>query len=135
MIHDQDQHSTKLAEVSGLTNEEDAMVLAAMGYKQELKRTFTKIDVFGIAFSTMGLLPSKASTMSYSIPAGPAVMIWEWFIAGGLIFIVGTSMAELGSSLPTSGGLHLWTHCFLAQEWKNPLCFLVRYSNTMGLFG
>jgi hypothetical protein len=29
------------------------------------------IEVFGIAFSIMGLLPSIASTLAYSIPAGP----------------------------------------------------------------
>lgn len=34
------------------------------------------IEVFGIAFSIMGLLPSIASTLSYSIPAGPVGMVW-----------------------------------------------------------
>jgi hypothetical protein len=28
------------------------------------------LEVFGIAFSIMGLLPSIASTLAYSIPAG-----------------------------------------------------------------
>lgn len=34
------------------------------------------IEVFGIAFSIMGLLPSIASVLAYSIPAGPAGMVW-----------------------------------------------------------
>ena len=59
----------------GLASDEDAAVLAKMGYKQELRRNFTMIEVFGIAFSIMGLLPSIASTLSYSIPAGPAGMV------------------------------------------------------------
>lgn len=49
---------------------------ARLGYKQELRRNFTMVEVFGIAFSIMGLLPSIASTLSYSIPAGPAGMVW-----------------------------------------------------------
>ena len=49
---------------------------AKLGYKQELRRNFTMIEVFGIAFSIMGLLPSIASTLSYSIPAGPVGMVW-----------------------------------------------------------
>lgn len=49
---------------------------AALGYKQELRRNFSMIEVFGIAFSIMGLLPSIASTLTYSIPAGPAGMVW-----------------------------------------------------------
>ncbi|KAK3078358.1 GABA-specific high-affinity permease, partial [Coniosporium uncinatum] len=42
----------------GLASEEDAAVLAKLGYKQELRRSFSMIEVFGIAFSIMGLLPS-----------------------------------------------------------------------------
>ena len=49
---------------------------AKLGYKQELRRNFTMIEVFGIAFSIMGLLPSIASTLVYSIPAGPVGMVW-----------------------------------------------------------
>lgn len=65
---------------------------AKLGYKQELRRNFTMIEVFGIAFSIMGLLPSIASTLAYSIPAGPVGMVWGWFIASAFIFIVGVAM-------------------------------------------
>lgn len=63
-----------------LAGEADADLLAKLGYKQELKRTFTMIEVFGIAFSIMGLLPSIASTLSFSIPAGPVGMVWGFVI-------------------------------------------------------
>ena len=36
-----------------LSSEDDAAVLAKLGYKQELRRNFTMIEVFGIAFSIM----------------------------------------------------------------------------------
>ena len=62
------------------------------------------VEVFGIAFAIMGLLPSIASTLSYSIPAGPVGLVWGWFLASGCIFVVGLAMADLGSSMPTSGG-------------------------------
>ena len=112
------------------------------------------IEVFGIAFSIMGLLPSIASTLSYSIPAGPAGLVWVgppmyehrigrletncdqgWFLASGFIFIVGLAMADLGSAMPTSGGLYWWTHFFASPATRNPLSFLVGYSNTLGLVG
>ena len=136
---------------AGLTNEDDAAVLgrserrfkhtlliesiAKLGYKQELRRNFTMIEIFGIAFSIMGLLPSIASTLAYSIPAGPVGMVWGWFLASGLIFVVGLAMADLGSAMPTSGGLYWWTHYFSSPKTRNPLCFLVGYSNTLGLVG
>jgi len=49
---------------------------AKLGYKQELRRNFTLIEIFGIAFSIMGLLPSIASTLAFSIPAGPVGLVW-----------------------------------------------------------
>lgn len=41
------------------------------------------LEVFGIAFSIMGLLPSIASTLAYSIPAGPVGMVWVSYEAHG----------------------------------------------------
>ncbi len=35
------------------------------------------IEVFGIAFSIMGLLPSIASTLAYSIPSGKSHCWWR----------------------------------------------------------
>jgi amino acid transporter len=61
------------------------------------------IEVFGIAFAIIGLLPSIAATLAYSIPSGPAGMVWSWFLACMFIFIVGLAMADLGSAMPTSG--------------------------------
>ena len=106
-----------------------------MGYKQELKRNFSTLEVFGIAFSIMGLLPSIASTLAFSLPAGPAGMVWSWFVAGGCIFVVGLAMADLGSAMPTTGGLYYWTHYFASPRTRNYLCFLVGYSNSLGLIG
>lgn len=54
----------------------DVEVLAVMGYKQELVRKYSTVQVFAIAFSIMGLVPSIASSLTYSLPAGPAGMVW-----------------------------------------------------------
>ena len=51
----------------------DDALLASLGYKAELKREFTAVEVFGLAFSIIGLLPSIASTLVYSMPAGGPV--------------------------------------------------------------
>ncbi|OCK92283.1 gaba permease [Cenococcum geophilum 1.58] len=127
--------SVAAAAAEGLASEDDAAVLAKLGYKQELRRNFTMIEVFGIAFSIMGLLPSIASTLAYSLPAGPVGLVWGWFVASGFIFIVGLAMADLGSAMPTSGGLYWWTHFFASPKTRNALSFLVGYSNTLGLVG
>ena len=121
------------ADGTDLGSAADAELLAKLGYKQELKRNFSTLEVFGIAFSIMGLLPSIASTLAFSLPAGPAGMIWAWFAACACIFVVGLAMADLGSAMPTSGGLYYWTHYYASPRTRNYLSFLVGYSNSLGL--
>ncbi|KAJ3569587.1 hypothetical protein NP233_g4958 [Leucocoprinus birnbaumii] len=110
----------------------DEALLAELGYKQEFKREFKPLEVFGIAFSIIGLVPSIASVLFYSIPngGGPA-MVWGWLIACTLILTVGMSMAELGSAAPTSGGLYFWTYTLASERWRNLLCWIVGYANTV----
>jgi len=111
----------------------DEQLLATLGYKQEFKRAFTPLEVFGIAFSIIGLMPSIASVLFYSIPngGGPA-MVWGWAVASIFILLVGMSMAELASAAPTSGGLYFWTYSLSSPRWRNLLCWIVGYANTIG---
>lgn len=50
--------------------------IATLGYKQELRRHYSTLQIFAVAFSIMGLLPSIASTLAFSMPAGPVGMVW-----------------------------------------------------------
>ncbi|KAJ7830506.1 amino acid/polyamine transporter I [Mycena olivaceomarginata] len=120
-----DREATRLA---------DEKLLATLGYKQEFKRAFTPLEVFGIAFSIIGLLPSIASVLFYAIPnGGPGPgMVWGWAVASILILFVGMSMAELASAAPTSGGLYFWTYSLSSPRWRNLLCWIVGYANTIG---
>jgi amino acid transporter len=84
----------------------DEALLASLGYKQEFKREFKPLEVFGVAFSIIGLLPSIASVLVYALPnGGPAAMVWGWAVASLGVLAVGISMAELASIAPTSGGV------------------------------
>ncbi|KAL7952520.1 amino acid/polyamine transporter I [Trichoderma compactum] len=84
-------------------------------------------DTQQLAFSIMGLLPFISVILWFSVPAGPVGMVW--FSASTLIFVIGLAImsitADLGSLLLTSG----------AERYKNPLSFLIRYSNTIGFIG
>ncbi|KAJ5667789.1 uncharacterized protein N7477_006359 [Penicillium maclennaniae] len=118
-----------------LADPDDSQLLAKMGYKQELRRQYSTVQVFAIAFSIMGLVPSIASTLSFSLPAGPVGMVWGWFMASIFIIVVGLAMSDLASAMPTAGGLYWWTHHFAGERYKRPFSFLIGYSNTLGLIG
>ena len=85
----------------------DEDILAALGYKSEFKREFSLFTTFCVSFAVLGLLPSFASTLYYGMGyAGTAGMTWGWLVAMVGIQCVAMSMAELCSSMPTSGGLY-----------------------------
>jgi amino acid transporter len=113
----------------------DDQLLMDLGYRPELKRNFSVIQVFGIAFSIMSLLPSIASVLAFNLPAGPVGMTWGWLLPSICILTVGFAMSEMGSALPTSGGLYWWTFKFAPKKARKPLCFLSGYANTLGLVG
>lgn len=58
--------------------------IASIGYKQELQRHYSSVQVFAIAFSIMGLLPSISATLWFSVPAGPVGMVWVSVHLGAL---------------------------------------------------
>jgi len=96
----------------------DEALLASLGYKQEFRREFAPLEVFGIAFSIIGLLPSIASVLVYTLPnGGPVAMVWGWIVASLGVLSVGISIAELASAAPTSGGVT----SFLAAHKTTPL--------------
>ncbi|KAG2356430.1 amino acid/polyamine transporter I [Suillus spraguei] len=110
----------------------DEAVLAKLGYKQELRREFTPLEVSGLAFSYTGVLPGIASVLFYAIPnGGPVAMVWGWAVAGPFIMCIGLAMAELASAAPTSGGLYYWTYSLASPRCRNFLSWIVGYSNTI----
>lgn len=111
----------------------DTELLAEIGYKQELDRHFGTAQVFGIAFSIMGLLPSIASILPIALSGGTVSFIWGWLLSGAFILSIGASMSELASAIPTSGGLYYYAHHYAPPKYKAFLSFLIGNSNTLAL--
>ncbi|KAG9316243.1 amino acid permease-domain-containing protein [Chiua virens] len=126
--------------------ESDEAVLATLGYKQEFRRTFKPFEIFGVAFSVIGLLPSiacvvpsmcyvyfilhvvllRSSVLSSAVINGGAVsMVWGWAFASLFILCIGIALAEVASSAPTSGGLYYLTYKLSSPRYRNILCWIV----------
>jgi amino acid transporter len=134
-IHQVLSHRSQLRSIDGRTAANDEELLAQIGYKQELDRHYSTLQVFGIAFSIMGLLPSITSTIGVGLESGASGFVWGWFTSGFFIFCTGVSMTVLGSSIPTSGGLYYYTNYFAPDLFRVPLSFLIGCSNSIGLIG
>ncbi|CAI9626925.1 unnamed protein product [Alternaria burnsii] len=108
----------------------DEEVLAALGYKSEFKREFSLFTTFCVSFAVLGLLPSFASTLYYGMGyAGTAGMTWGWIVAMIGIQCVAMSMAELCSSMPTSGGLYYASAVLAPPGWGPFAAWLTGWSN------
>ncbi|KAF1969043.1 amino acid transporter [Bimuria novae-zelandiae CBS 107.79] len=111
----------------------DDEVLAALGYKSEFKREFSLFTTFCVSFAVLGLLPSFASTLYYGMGyAGTAGMTWGWVVAMVGIQSVACSMAELCSSMPTSGGLYYASAVLAPPGWGPFAAWITGWSNWLG---
>ena len=81
-------HRSEIRSIDPQHNAGDVELLAQIGYKQELRRHYSTLQVFGIAFSIMGLLPSVASVLSVGLESGPAGLVWGWFLSSILFFVL-----------------------------------------------
>lgn len=136
--HHLDTVLSQREEVRSIDNthaQDDTDLLHQIGYKQELRREFTTLQVFGIAFSIMGLLPSITTTAAVGLEAGPVGLVWGWFVSGLFILFTGISMSFLGSSIPTSGGLFYYANYYSGDKVRVPLSFLIGCSNSLALCG
>ncbi|SCU77312.1 LAME_0A00628g1_1 [Lachancea meyersii CBS 8951] len=112
---------------------DDRELLAEIGYKQELQRHFSTVQVFGVAFSIMGLLPSIASVLAIAYGGGTVSLVWGWLICGFFILLEGLAMSELASAIPTSGGLYYYTYHYAPEKYKSLLSFIIGNSNSLAL--
>jgi amino acid transporter len=89
--------------------DEDAQRLAQLGYRQELKRTWSGFSNFAISFSIISILSGCFTTFGQAWNnGGPIAITWGWPIIAAFILIIGFCMSELVSAYPTAGGIYWW---------------------------
>jgi hypothetical protein len=80
-------------------NNIDELQIPDLGYKQEFKRVVSLWMMFCGSFVALGLLPSFASRLNYSMGyAGTGGMVWGWLINWFFIQYVAMGLVELCSS-------------------------------------
>ncbi|MFB9234353.1 amino acid permease [Plantactinospora siamensis] len=89
--------------------DEDSRRLAELGYKQELRRTWSGFSNFAISFSIISILAGCFTTFGQAWNnGGPVAISWGWPLISLFILIIGFCLAELVSAYPTAGGIYWW---------------------------
>jgi amino acid transporter len=108
----------------------DEQLLAKLGYKQELGRSWSGFSNFAISFSIISILAGCFTTFYQGWNnGGPVAISWGWPLISAFILIIGFTMSELVSAYPTSGGIYWW-----ASKMGGPAAgFFTGWLNLIGL--
>ena len=97
---------------------QDIRELGALGYAQELFRTMGGFSNFAISFSIISILTGAVTLYSYGLAMGGAAeMAVGWPLVSAFTLVVALSMAELASSMPTSGAMYHWACRLGGKGW------------------
>src|SRR5262249_12724768 len=97
---------------------EDAQELGKLGYAQELFRTMGGFSNFAISFSIISILTGAVTLYGHGLMmGGPAEMAFGWPLVTLFTLAVAMSLAELASSLPTSGAMYHWSCKLGGKRW------------------
>ncbi|MFT9451203.1 amino acid permease [Liquorilactobacillus ghanensis] len=90
----------------------------SFGYKQELIRDMGGFSNFAVSFSIISILTGAVSYYGYGFSqGGPAMMGVGWPLVTLLVLFVAAAMAELTSSIPTSGAIYHWASILGGSTW------------------
>ncbi len=97
---------------------EDERELRRFGYAQELFRTMGGFSNFAISFSIISILTGAVTLYQHGLlMGGPAEMAFGWPLVAFFTMAVALSMAELASSVPTSGAMYHWASLLGGNCW------------------
>ncbi|KAI9653233.1 MAG: hypothetical protein M1821_007664 [Bathelium mastoideum] len=113
--------------------DDDERLLARIGYKQELRREFTKWSTVSYAISILGVLGSVPATFGSPVTVGgPATAVWAWFVGSCMAMCIASSVAELVSAYPTAGGMYFVTKHVVPKEHVAIWAWIIGWCNFLG---
>jgi amino acid transporter len=96
----------------------DRRDLERFGYAQELFRTMGGFSNFALSFSIISILTGAVTLYDYGLGlGGPREMALGWPLVSLFTLAVATSMAELSSAFPLTGGVYQWSRLLGGPGW------------------
>ncbi|KAF2276823.1 amino acid transporter [Westerdykella ornata] len=108
-------------------------LLAAMGYKPELVRTRSTLQVAFMSF-VLASIPYGLSTTFYYplVGGGPANIIWGFVGVSLIILCVAISLGEITSVFPTAGGVYYQTWMLANPAYRHIASWICGWSFVVG---
>ncbi|CAF2838973.1 unnamed protein product [Rotaria sp. Silwood2] len=101
-----------------VASEEADAKLTAMGYKAELPRSLSFFSVLGLSFAIMAVPSGESVTLSIGLKdGGPVTIFYGWILLTIISICIASSLAEICSAYPTSGGVYYWSAMLANKKW------------------
>jgi len=120
-------------EESGTDVDESDAILLAMGYKPEMARNRSTLQVAFMSFVLASIPYGLATTFYYPlVGGGPANIIWGWIMVSLIIVCVAASLGEITSVYPTAGGVYYQTFMLAPAKYKRILSWICGWAYVVG---
>lgn len=120
-------------EESGTDLDESDAILLAMGYKPEMARNRSTLQVAFMSFVLASIPYGLATTFTYPLTGGgPANIIWGWIMVSLIIICVAASLGEITSVYPTAGGVYYQTFMLAPTKYKRVLSWICGWAYVVG---
>jgi len=119
---------------AGAASDSDADdLLAALGYKPELKRTRSTLYVAFMSFVLASVPYGLATTLYYPLQnGGPVVVVWGWVLVSLIVLCVAASLGEITSVFPTAGGVYYQTFMLAPSSWRRLAAYICGWAYVVG---
>ncbi|KAL4946697.1 hypothetical protein BDV06DRAFT_231771 [Aspergillus oleicola] len=110
------------------------VTLEHLGYKQELQRSFSLLDMVGFSFSIVTCWTALSGVFIIGVTAGgPPVMVFGWLGVCAITLTVALSMAEMCSQWPVAGGQYSWVALLAPPKISRPLSYITGWFMLTGV--
>ncbi|KIR26985.1 GabA permease [Cryptococcus deuterogattii LA55] len=107
--------------------------LEEMGYKQELTRNLGMISVLGLSFAIMAVPFGTSTTLNIALTdGGPVTILYGWIFVSLVSLCMASSLAEICSVFPTSGGVYYWSAMLSTEKYSSFASYLTGWMGTVG---
>jgi amino acid permease len=108
-------------------------LLEAMGYKSELVRSRSTLQVAFMSFVLASIPYGLSTTLYYPmVGGGPVVIIWGWLAVSLIILCVAVSLGEITSVYPTAGGVYYQTFMLAAPSYRKIVSWICGWAFVVG---
>ncbi|WVQ81749.1 hypothetical protein IAT38_003874 [Cryptococcus sp. DSM 104549] len=124
---------TGLSGSGGHHDSDNAHRLEEMGYKEELTRSLGMVSVLGLSFAIMAVPFGTSTTLNIALTdGGPVTILWGWVFVSLVSLCIASSLAEICSVFPTSGGVYYWAAMLSTPKYSAFASYLTGWLGTVG---